>query len=100
MPIISEKLNEIIIPATQERKPDNWMIKQLIVNWNSPTESINAFVQLQPYISSTGECFPEHSVHFTLEDIATLSQTDAELAHVFDSIVALVDRIAKEKAVI
>lgn len=100
MPIKSTDFAKFTKPAQAERTPDQWAIRQLTVNWNSPMEAINAFVVLQPYISSTGEAFPEAAVSFTLEDISTLSKQDMELAHVFDSIVALVDRIAKEKGVI
>ena len=98
MPILpTDDFSKYKIPAQAEVVPDNFMIRKLEVNWADPLSPINAYVELMPYSSTTGQAFPQHLTYFTLEDIATLSQTDAELAHVFDSIVALVNRIAKEK---
>lgn len=100
MPIKSDKLNAIVIPATETRTPDQYYIRQLTINWSTPSEPINAFVVLTPYISSTGEPFPDHSVSFTLENIMELSQTDLQLAEVFDKIVSLTNRVATERGII
>ena len=98
MPIISE--NMPIYPAIPERSANAWMIHRLNIEWDRPDMPIKAFVVLMPYNNITGDIFPDDMRNFTLDDIGTLCQTDTELATVFDAIVVLVDRIAKERGVI
>ena len=98
MPIISE--NMPTYPAIAERSANQWMIHRLNIEWDRPDMPIRAFVVLMPYNSTTGDIFPDDMRNFTLDDVLTLCQTDTELATVFDNIVSLVDRKAKELGVI
>jgi hypothetical protein len=105
LPIIpATVVTEVEVPVVTETQTvtyDRWWQSQMGINANDPNDVVNATAMMTKG-RKVGDVWelstdPNDTVYISINDIFTLAETDAEVAHAVGAVLALVIRFGTEQ---